>query len=129
MNKWNYDEDRLAFCDGTGNYSEGYYFADQAAYECGTEPVQGPFATRQEAIEARDAEEQAQQALDIAERKTGYDREKLKELLDQGETLSIATGRDGKQYVWWLDDASNWAVRLDEEETELTEQQIDEQFA
>lgn len=54
MNKWNYDEDRIAYADGTGTYNAGYYFADQAAYECGTEPVQGPFRTRRAAIAARD---------------------------------------------------------------------------
>lgn len=54
MNKWNYDEDRIAYADGTGTYNEGYYFADQSAYECGTSPVGGPYATREAAISARD---------------------------------------------------------------------------
>ena len=54
MNKWNYDEDRIAYADGTGTYDAGFYFADVAANECGAEPVGGPFKTRDAAISARD---------------------------------------------------------------------------
>ena len=135
MNKWNYDSERICFCDGTGHYERGYYFADLSGYECGTEPVRGPFETAQEAIDARvkfDKEEaENSQAIDVAMRKTGgkYDEDQLQTLIDEGVTLTINDGRDGKRYAYWLDDSDCWAVSLDESETELTEEQIEELLA
>ena len=53
MKNWNWDETRIAHADGTGTYEEGFYVADQAAYDCGTEPVAGPFKTYGEAMRRR----------------------------------------------------------------------------
>lgn len=79
---------------------------------------------------AKDAMEMRKEtAIRIAGEKTNYEEETLREWLAAGETLSIATGRDEVDYVWFLDEKSNWAVSLDGNETELTEAQIEELLA
>jgi len=41
--------------------------------------------------------------------------------------LTVAKGRDGQYYVWYLDEARNWAINLETEEF-ISEEKISELF-
>ena len=44
--KWNYDENNVAYADGTGTYAAGWYAASPSTGGAGQSPESGPFATR-----------------------------------------------------------------------------------
>jgi len=45
--KWHYEDENVAYADGTGTYEKGWYAASPSTVEAGQSPERGPFATRE----------------------------------------------------------------------------------
>jgi len=44
--KWHYENENIAYADGTGTYEKGWYAASPSTVEAGGSPDAGPFSRR-----------------------------------------------------------------------------------